>query len=294
MTILVDDATKPLDNDALYPASEGAAEFRALKAKINNLFLNTGFGATFPKLIDLNGSGINAVITDGSAVDLFSMRSKITRNANATGKHTHGFICEAALANGVAVGGGGFVAGITAFATIGTGCSAGFVYALNSGLYQQTHDLNGTLIGLYVQFADRLTSGVAAPGGLGSNQYNKNTYAIYIDSFPRSSSGEYCGWKRGIYFGATSIDRDVSDANSYGIDFSGLTYISGTDPYAAYRMKAAIKMKEYQAIIWKNDDSVDMSYDASRNRLIVRGGGVERWGLDTANGQVYKNNVLQY
>lgn len=294
MAVLVDDATVPVDNALSSPASEGAAELRALKAKVNNLFLNAGFALTYPKLMDLNGSGINAVIVDGSAVDLFSMRSKITRNANAAGKHTHGFICEAALANGVTVSAGGFVAGITAFATIGTGCTTGFVYALNSGLYQQTHNLAGTLIGLYVQFANRLTGGVAAPGGLGSNSYNRNSYAIYIESFPRSSSGEYCGWKSGIYFGASSMDRDVVDALGYCIDFSALTYQGGVDPFLAYKMRAVMHMADYQGLVWNTAGTIISYYDASDNRFKVSAAGVERWGVNMTTGSVYKNGVLQY
>lgn len=282
MAVDVNDATIPLDNNASSPASEGAAEFRALKAKINALWLTTGVDTTWPKLIDVV-RGFNFDVTDGSVADLHASKFKITRNANAVNKNTHAFTAEASIANGVSVG-SGFVAGITAFATIGTGVTAAACYALNSGIYQQSHNSAFQCIGLYVQFSNRLNGVSPAPGGLGSNSYNPNAAAIYIDSFPRSSSGEYCGWKYGIKFGANSMDRDVT-ALGHCIDMSLV------DPS---RILSGLKLANLVGIIWDAADTHIMYFDNAAGRIHIRCGGIIRWSIDVATGQIYKNGVLQY
>src|SRR5258706_4129038 len=113
MTVLVDDGTVPVDNNLSSPASEGAGELRALKLKINALFLNTKVDFTWPKLIDV-ARGFNFDIADGSIQDLQTSKFRVTRNANAAAKNTWGFTAESALANGVSVT-TGFVGGMTAF-----------------------------------------------------------------------------------------------------------------------------------------------------------------------------------
>ena len=283
MAIDVNDATLPLDSNASSPASEGAGELRALKSKINALWLTSGVDATWPKLINVS-RGFNFDIIDGSISDLQTSKFKVTRNVNAAGKHTWGFTAESALANNISVT-TGFVAGMTAFATIGTGCTFGAAYAMNVGIYQQTHNnATGQCIGLYLQFADRLTAGSAAPGGLGSNQYNNNAIAMQIDAFPRSSSGEYCGWKYGIRFGANSMDRDIAGAG-YCIDMSLV------NPAV---IQGGIKLASLIGIIWDAADTQIMYYDAVALRLNIRCSGTIRWALDVSNGNIYKNGVLQY
>lgn len=292
MAIDVNDATIPLDNNATSPASEGAGELRALKSKINALWLTTGVDATFPKLINV-ARGFNFDVIDGTVADLQTSKFKITRNVNAAARHTWGFTAESALANGVTVT-TGFVGGMTAFATIGTGCVFGAAYAMNVGIYQQTNNnATGQCIGLYIQFADRLTAVAAAPGGLGANQYNNSTIAMMIDSFPRSSSGEYCGWKTGLKFGLNSMDRDLTGPG-YCIDFSAIRVIGSADPLLNFPMKAAIKMAQMMGIIWEAGDNIITYWDNNTNRFTLKNGGTERWGVDTTTGQVYKNGVLQY
>lgn len=283
MAVDVNDAALPLDNNATSPASEGAAEFRALKAKINALWVTGGVDATFPKLINVS-RGFNFDVIDGTVVDLQASKFKITRNVNAATKNTQAFTAEAALANGVTVT-TGFVSGITAFTTIGTGCVFGACYALNAGVFQQTHNnATGLVVGLYLQFANRLTGGIAAPGGLGANQYNNAATAMLIDSFPRSSSGEYCGWKTGIKFTAASMDRDLT-ALGYCIDMSLV------DPT---RIVAGLKLASNIGIAWDAADSNLMYFDSVSARMHIKCGGTIRWSLDVATGQIYKNGVLQY
>lgn len=291
MAVDVNDATLPLDNNASSPASEGAGELRALKDKINKLYLSTGVDATFPKLID-TARGFNFDITDGSIADLRTSKFKITRNVNAATKNTFGIHSEAALANGVSVT-TGMVAGLFCFSTIGTGCVFTNAYALNVGIYQQTHNATGQCIGGYIMFANRLDGLAAAPGGLGSNQYNNNAIALMFDAFPRSSSGEYCGWKYGIRFGQYSMDRDFNGPG-YCIDFGLIRTIGSADPLLNFPMKAAIKLQQMMGIIWDNGDNIVLYWDNNTNRFTLKNGGTERWGVDTNTGQVYKNGVLQY
>jgi hypothetical protein len=290
MAVDVDDSLLPLDNSLGSPASEGAGELRALKAKLNNLFLSTGVSASFAGLIDTNNKGIHAIITEASATDLYSSRFKLSRTANAVAKNTYGVYAESELANNVSVTTGSINA-FAAVTKIGTACVVGSVYSLNSIIYQQSHIFNGTLTSLYLVFANRLTSGVAAPSGLGSNQYNKNAVAITIDSFPRSSSGEYCGWKNGIVFTASSMDRD-NVGLGYGIDFSAITYL-GAGPWdAAYRMKSAIKMREYQAIIWSASDNIAQYMDPVTGRMVFTNALVPKFEIDMNTGAIYRAGVL--
>jgi len=293
MTVLVDDPTHPDDNSLTYPASEGAAEFRALKAKLNSAYLNTGVGLSFSYLIDTNGKGWNVNLTDNSAQDVHASKFKITRSANAAGKSSFGVWAEGILANGVSVT-TGTVAGLASVTTIGTGCTVSAIYCLNSIIYQQTHNLNANIVGFNVAFADRLSPGVAAPGGLGSNSYNRNAIAMVIDSFARSSSGEYCGWKNGIVFTATSMDRDVVGAG-YCIDFTATTFIGPTgNPRTSYRMIAPIRLGLMQGIIWEAGDNVITFYDNVNGRWVLANGLNKRFEIDVNTGVGYRNGVAVF
>lgn len=291
MAVDVNDPLLPVDNALSSPASEGAAELRALKAKINNLFLSTGVDLSFAGLIDTNNKGIHAVISQASATDLYSSRFKITRTANAVAKHTYGVYAESELSNSVSVT-TGTINALAAVTKIGTACVVGAVYSLNSIIYQQSHLFAGSpLCSLYLVFANRLTAGVAAPSGLGSNQYNKGATAILIDSFPRSSSGEYCGWKNGIVFTANAIDRDHV-GQGYGIDFSAVTYLGAGPWSSAYNMKGAIKMREYQAIIWSSNDLIAQYMDPVTGRMVFTNALVPKFEIDMNTGAIYRAGVI--
>lgn len=291
MTVLVDDPTHPDDNSLTYPASEGAAEFRALKAKLNSAYLNTGVGTSFSYLIDTNNKGWNVNLTDNSAQDVHASKFKITRTANAATRSSFGLWAEGILANGVSVT-TGTIAGIASVTTVGTGCTVAAVYCLNSIIYQQTHNLNAGIIGFYVVFANRLSGGIAAPGGLGSNSYNRNAVAMMVDAFPRSSSGEYCGWKSGIVFTAASMDRDLVGPG-YCIDFSQIAFQAATgNPRTCYKMAAAIKLGLMQGIVWEAGDNVITYYDNVSGRWTLMNGLTKRFEVDVNTGQLYRSGVL--
>lgn len=288
MAIDVDNSTLPVDNALSSPASEGAGEFRALKAKVNALFLNTGIAATLPRLIDTNNMGVNSVITDGSDADLYGSKYTVTRNVSKV-RDTFGLYGFSVLANNINVG-TKQISGMGAIVQTGTGCTFGFVFGLSTAIYQQTHTHAATISGVFIVFADRLTVGVAAPGGIGGNQYNKGATAVLIDAFPRSSTGEFCGWKNGIVFTSTSMDQDIN-GSGYCIDFSALTYRGGTDPANAFWASSVLRMAAYQSIIWEAGNNVRTYYDASTGRWTLSSAGVKKFEVDITTGTLYSAGV---
>lgn len=140
--------------------------------------------------------------------------------------------------------------------------------------------------------------------GLGANLYNKNAKAVVIESQPRSSAGEYCGWSRGIYFKEFALDSETnssapgSRAYPIGIDFSDMHYYGGTDPVVAFNMEAALALRDFQAVWWNRDPSNPFSGSKVKSymnpavgRWIIDNGGTERFGVDVATGTIYSNGV---
>jgi hypothetical protein len=290
MAVDVDDPVHPKDSDVADPASQGAGELRAVKGKVNSLFLNTAVGATQAHLIDV-AKGINSVLTSAVVADLFGGASIFTRTASAAGKNTYGYLIRGVLNNGVTCAN---LNGLNVEARTGTGCTVTAAYAMGVLLTQQSVALNATLAGLAIVFANRLTAGAASPSGLGANSYNRNAAAILIDSFARSSDGEYCGWKTGMLFTANAIDRDVTDNKSSCINTQSITYLGGTDPDTAYPVRRILAMRENQAICFDLNWFSAFYVDSGTGRLTFSWGGNKRWEMDVNNGQVYKNGVLQY
>lgn len=294
MTVNVDDGTLPLDNALSSPASEGAGEFRALKTKVNSLFLNAGIAATYAGLIDTNGKGINVAISDGSNITLLSSRFKVIRTASQV-QDTLGMYSEAVLNNGVSTP-GKILSALYSITTAGTGSIVGAIYCLNSLVVQQNHAQTAQAIGFYLVFANRLSVGAAAPGGLGSNQYNRASVGLFIDAYPRSSSGEFCGWKTGIKFGPSSMDAD-NVGKGYGIDFASLSVASGgltADPRTSYFAKGMIRMTSMQSIVWDANEDVMTYFDNATNRWTLRYQNTLVFAIDVTTGTGYKNGVLVF
>jgi hypothetical protein len=291
MAVDVDNATLPVDNSLTSPASEGAGEFRALKAKVNQLFLNSGVAATYPGLIDTANKGVNVAISDGSNITLQSSRFKVTRTASQP-KDTLGMYSESVLANGVTTP-ANILSAFYSITDAGTGATFGGMYCLNSLVRQQNNNQTGQALGIYVVFTNRSAPGVAAASGLGANKYNVGAIALGIDSYARSSSGEYCGWKTGIKFLATSMDRDFN-GGGYCIDMSGLTKVVTADPRTTYQCKGGIRLGNMLSVVYDDAEDVMMYYDPATTRMTIRYQNVLVWAVDILTGSVYKNNVLQY
>jgi hypothetical protein len=288
MAVDADNVALPVDNALSSPASEGAAEFRALKTKINQLFLNTGVAATFPGLIDTNNKGINAAISDGSNIILYSSKFKVTRTASQP-KDTLGCQSESVIAASVLVP-ANIVTAFTAITTINTGATHGGAYSLNSLIQQQNHAGSGFCIGFYAVFADRTSVGIAAPGGLGNNKYNLNSIAIMLDSLGRSSAGEYCGWKTGIKFQPSSMDRDFN-GGGYCIDMSGLVRAITADPRTTYQCKGGIRLGNMLSVVYDDNEDVMSYFDPANNSWTLRYQNSIFFRIDVTTGAIYRNGV---
>jgi hypothetical protein len=104
-------------------------------------------------------------------------------------------------------------------------------------------------------FKDRGDGVATVTEGLGANEYNLGAMALFLSSQTRSTAGEFCGWRRGIYFDTDAIDADVN-GGGIGIDFAKVHYYGGTDPLTAFRMTAAIRLRDYQSILWNGDPTL--------------------------------------
>lgn len=291
MTVDVDNAALPVDNSLSSPASEGAGELRAIKTKINQVFLNTGVAATYPGLIDTNNKGLNVAISDGSNIVLQSSRFKVTRSASQP-KDTLGMYSEAVLAVGVTTP-ANILSAFYSITTANTGSTFGGMYCLNSLVQQQNVNQVGQCIGLYVVFANRTSIGIAAPGGLGVNRYNVGATACIIDAYPRSSAGEWCGWKTGIKFASSAMDRDIN-GGGYCIDMSGMLRALTADPRTTYQCKGGVRLGNMLSVVFDDNEDVMMYYDQSNTRLTIRYQNTLVWAVDVTTGSVYKNNAFQY
>lgn len=216
-----DDASNPIDTIFI---STAAAEFRALKAKVNQNFMKSSINVEENAIYSTKGYA--AQNSGGVASEtMFGMRGTISRTGGS-GNALGGFF-SGLLANGVTQLGGAGVGGILAqaftepLAVVGTSgiISGTFV------VVQQNHAGQPAMAGTLIKFQDRELINDANPviGGLGDNKYNAGSMAIYIQSQRRSSAGEKCGWSRGIVFEQYSLDDDFDTAqHPCAIDFSGL------------------------------------------------------------------------
>lgn len=144
----------------------------------------------------------------------------------------------------------------------------------------------------------------SAGGGLGSNFYNKGAIAVKIDSQARSSTGEYCGFTRGMKFTEYALDSETDAAYSgsraypIGIDFCEMHFYGGADPVIGYNLEAAIALAQQQSILWNRvvglpgqTNKVRTYWDFISGRWVITGGGIERFGVDTTTGAVYVNGA---
>jgi hypothetical protein len=297
-----DDITKPLDDDVVdYPASMGAAEFRALKAKLNNMFLLTGVDQEpdASKLITLNGRGLYANFTDNPSSDvkiLYGFASNVRRSGHDN--HTVGGQFSAYLENNLTLS-VGQTFGVVANAIAGATNSISGLVGIEVSAIQQNNNNNSNSVGIDIVFADRIGA-AAAPGGLGSNKYNNKSVAVNISSQTRSTSGEFCGWNTGIKFNEYCMDLAVNGGTQrgYAIDFFPLHYDGGLDPATAFRVDAVIRMRTLQTLLWDDNAGgktrVGFLYPGGVAKFCITQNGVERWSVDVNTGQVYKNGILQY
>lgn len=174
------------------------------------------------------------------------------------------------------------------------------------GLYLLFTNRVGTVAGAYDYTFPNAGTYTSAGGGLGSNYYNKNAIAIQIESAQPSSIGEFCGWTRGIQFDEYALSPQVDltytgqIAYPIGVDFSRLHYYGGINPLTAYRMEAAIALRDLQAIWWNRDPSTAATatnkirtyFNPAIGRWVIDNAGSEKFGVDVATGSIYANGAL--
>lgn len=202
---------------------------------------------------------------------------------------------------------------------IGLSSHTGGIVGLEIDVLSTNPGNTANKLGLNVIFFNR-ASGTTSPGaysysfsngesysspgsGLGSNKYNYNAWALWIQSNQATSVGEYAGWNRGILFDEYSLDsqNDAAYPNSrqypIGIDFSKIHYYGGSNPVTAFNMEAAIALRDLQPIWWNRDPvnaptqtaKVRTYFNPFTSRWVIDNGGIERFGIDVTNGTFYSN-----
>lgn len=171
------------------------------------------------------------------------------------------------------------------------------------GTSNQTNNNTNPKVGTYVVFKDRPDGQAGTTQSLGSNQFNYGARGIWIESQSRSTTGEFCGWKRAMYFGPDSIDADTTGPGM-GLDFADLRYLSTNDPTTAYHCTAIIRMAPYQSFLWNAQPSTNtdpanpvrswFAANATPNaRLVLASNtGPERLSVDVVTGERYLNGAL--
>lgn len=212
-----DDFAAPLDTDW---ASIGAAEFRALKEKLTNFFSTSGINATDNTYYIEHGAYF--INTNASASPVRAIVAAAERsggNGAVIGADITG-----GLADGVSASVNDIVAGALVTGIVNVGASAGLdgLEAIRAQAIQRDHNGQVYVKGLAIKFLNRGELETAAPGGLGSNGYNSNSVGIFITSQAPSTSGENCGWGRGIMFNSFSLDDDIGASlpRPIAIDFT--------------------------------------------------------------------------
>jgi hypothetical protein len=87
--------------------------------------------------------------------------------------------------------------------------------------------------GVDAVFTNRSGSNTLTPT-LGSNLYNYNAIALNVSSAPRSGTGEFCGWTRGVAFYSGSMDQQSCPAWVNNIIYQpGMVVSSGGQAWQA-------------------------------------------------------------
>lgn len=224
-----DDSAAPLNTEF---ASSAANEFRTLKAKINKLFLASSINDAqnsvrlllAPVVINEGTNG------DGGGSDLlFGFLGDAVRTAG-DGSTLGGYF-TANVGDNVTAAGSSRSAGILVESYSGvTNSNLGQQTGADINVIQRNNAGQTFVYGVSVRFYDRPSAldGGPVEGGLGSDLYNHYSVGMIIQSQRRSSSGEKCGWSRGIRFEDYSLDEDDTIAIPQAIDFTGLHLTDAT------------------------------------------------------------------
>lgn len=154
------------------------------------------------------------------AVNAYGFNAVVTANSGNTWQ------CVPGMFVGQSTGGTGTVWGIATEAWSGNAASTATsdvaLVGIENAVISQYPLQSQKVIGNNAVFKNRADGVTSVLGGLGSNAYNRNSYAYWLTSQNRSSAGEYCGWSRGIMFDSTALDSSV-DGKAIGIDMSAVS-----------------------------------------------------------------------
>jgi hypothetical protein len=189
--------------------------------------------------------------------------------------------------NAFAGKGGGVCWGIATEAgtgTITTGSTAASgLCGAECAVISQYDNNTLVLVGINAVFKNR-PDGVAQPfNGLGSNKYNNNSRAIYIDSQSRSGLGEFCGWSSGIFFETDSMDATTGGA-AVLIDGSRVPVSRAT---------VGLWVADNVQVRLSNTANYYMRYRSSTSQVVIANTGTDFFGIDMTSGAMYLNTLTQ-
>lgn len=104
------------------------------------------------------------------------------------------------------------------------GAASANIIGCESAVYGQYHANIGAALGFHAVFKNRPDGETdVLHGSAGTNKYNNLSEALRISGQGRSTSGEYCGWNKGIAFKSGALDRTTTEAVATLIDFNECT-----------------------------------------------------------------------
>lgn len=142
--------------------------------------------------------------------------------------------------------------------------------------------------GHIARFRNRAEGQAAAQNGFGGNRYNENSSAYTVSSQSRSAAGEFCGWNKGLYFPAGSLDRAIS-GGAIGVDFSDIP--TSEVP----RLEAAMALVADMPVSWNANSisapDVKTKYNPNLGTFEFISGNATRLRVKMDNGMLQFNDA---
>lgn len=197
-------------------------------------------GARFPKVSITGKDGTGTFSADKNMFqDLLSLDCGLYSDYTSdNGNIIYGFAANVRRSAGDAytvgaqlnawapVGGRGPIFGIATTA-LGADRYTGPIVGMETTPANVYNDNRSAKVGLDAVFKDR-GDGVTTVNGVGADRYNYYSSALWVTSQPRSSTGEKCGWTRGLSFLTECLDAQTPPAWSAVVTYSaGMVVSSG-------------------------------------------------------------------
>jgi hypothetical protein len=239
------------------------------------------------KFLELNTGLYSNYVSDNANI-LYGFAANVHRNAGAN--FTVGSQVSAYNDAGINSGAFGVVTQAWNKPT-----AAGNLVGGELAIINETSSTVSAKVGLDVVFKNRSDGQPGVTAGLGTDSYNAGSRAIQIDSQPRSTAGEKCGWATGILFNLDALDADVN-RTAIGIDFANVRYTGVPGPLTAYRMTAAIRFRDFQSILWNGDPSLSTTdpaapirtyFDSVAQQFLLTNTGNTRFGVHVSSGDIF-------